>query len=175
MPTPEGETQERSPAAEAARRLFLDDSNTYGCAETVFVVLKGVFGLPDSADSSAAMALNGGLAYSGGPCGAISGAAMAVGLLAGQRIADHREAKRVARYITARVMADFETAFGSTACRDLIGLDLRTEDGHRAFIESDIWRDRCMRQIEFVVEQLAPHADRATWEEALREIDGQSP
>ncbi len=172
MQTPDGRTHERASAVEAARQLFLDDSNTYGCAETVFVVLKGVFGLPDSADSSAAMALNGGLAYSGGPCGAISGAAMAVGLLAGQRIADHRVAKRAARHITARLMDSFDVAFGSTACRDLVGLDLRTEEGHRAFIKSGIWRDRCMCQIEFVVERLAPLADRATWDETLREIDG---
>jgi len=158
-------------AIESARRLFLDDANVYGCAETIFIVLKSAYGLPDSDDSSAAMALNGGVAYSGGACGAISGAAMAVGLLAAQRIADHREAKRVARRITARFMDDFERAYGSTDCRDLIGMDLRTEEGHRAFIDSAIWRDRCMGQIEFAVGRLAPLADEAAWERALHEID----
>ena len=154
---------------EMARRLFLDDSNTYGCAETVFVVLKAAYDLPESADSSAAMALNGGLAYSGGPCGAISGAAMAVGLLAARRISDHREAKQVARRITARLMDEFGEAHGSTDCRDLIGLDLRTDAGHRQFIASGIWRDRCMAQIEFVVGRLAPLAEVAAWERAAGE------
>jgi C_GCAxxG_C_C family probable redox protein len=175
MQAADGRTEERAAAVEAARQLFLDDANTYGCAETVFIVLKGVFGLPDSADSSAAMALNGGLAYSGGPCGAISGAALAVGLLAGQRIADHREAKRVARGVTSGLMDAFGEAWGSTDCRDLIGLDLRTEEGHRAFIASAVWRDRCMRQIEFVVGRLAPLADEAAWREALRGISDRTP
>ena len=158
-------------AIDTARRLFLDDANTYGCAETIFIALKEAYGLPDSGDSAAAMALNGGMAYSGGACGAISGAGMAVGLLAAQRIADHRDAKRAARRITARFMDDFEGTYGSTDCRDLIGMDIGTEEGHRAFIESGIWRDRCMRQIEFAVGRLAPLADEATWEQALHDLD----
>jgi len=96
---------------------------------------------------------------------------MAVGLLAARRIADHREAKRAARRLTARLMDDFKGAYGSTDCRDLIGMDLRTEEGHRAFIESEIWRDRCMRQIEFAIGQLAPLGDQAAWEQALQDID----
>ncbi len=154
-------------AVDAARSLFLDESNLYGCAETTFVVLASAYGISDEADPAVAMALNGGLAYSGGPCGAISGAALAVGLLAGQRVADHREAKRAARLITARLIDEFTEAYGATDCRSLIGMDLRTEDGHRAFIDSAIWRDRCMAQVEFVVGRLAPLADQVTWERAL--------
>ena len=121
---------------ERARELFLDDRNTYGCAETTLVVLKEAFGLPDAADSSAALALNGGIAYSGSTCGAVSGAALAVGMLAGRRIPDHRAAKRVARLVTANLLGAFEAEFGTSACRELIGQDLRTEAGHRGFIES---------------------------------------
>ena len=150
-----------------ARTLFLDEANVYGCAETVFIVLKEAYGLPQAGDSAAAMALNGGVAYSGGLCGAVSGAALALGLLAAERIEDHREAKTAARRITARLMDDFATQFGATDCRTLTGVDLRTESEHREFIESGIWRDRCMRQIEFVVGQLAPLADAATWNEVL--------
>jgi C_GCAxxG_C_C family probable redox protein len=157
-------------AVERARELFLDDANVYGCAETVFIVLKEAYGLPDSDDSSAAMALNGGLAYSGGPCGAISGAALAVGQLAARRVADHREAKSVARRLTAQLMGGFEAEFGATDCRGLIDVDLNTADGHRTFIESELWRDRCMKQIEFVVEQLAPLADEGAWGRALQEL-----
>ena len=63
-----------------AREYFLRPDNLYGCAETTFMALKEAYGLPHAADSSAAMALNGGIAYSGGLCGAITGAALAVGL-----------------------------------------------------------------------------------------------
>ncbi len=162
-------------AVELARTLFLDDRNIHGCAETTFIALKEAFGLPDASDSSPAMALNGGIAYSGGMCGAISGAAMAVGLLAGRRIPDHRVAKRAARRITARLMDAFEAEHGAVDCRELVGMDLRTEEGHAAFIGSGIWRDRCMRQVEFSIRRLAGLADEAAWDEALRELDEPTP
>lgn len=69
-------------AVAIARTYFLDDRNQFGCAETTFMVLKGVYDIDDPMDASAAMALNGGVAYSGGACGAITGAALAVGMLA---------------------------------------------------------------------------------------------
>ena len=154
-------------AIEHARRLFLDRRHIHGCAETAFIALKTVYGLDDPADSSAAMALNGGVAYGGGPCGAITGAALAVGLLAGRRIADHREAKRVARELIAGMMDDFREAYGSADCRDLIGIDLRAPGAHETFLRSLAWRDRCMPQIEFAITRLAPLVDRAAWDVAV--------
>ena len=157
-------------AVEHARRLFLDRRNIYGCAETAFVALKTAYGLEEPGDSAAAMALNGGVAYGGGPCGAISGAALAVGMLAGRRVADHREAKRVARELVAAVMDEFRTEHGAVDCRDLIGIDLRAPGAHRAFIRSGVWRDRCMPQVEFVIRRLAPLADPEAWDAAVRRI-----
>jgi C_GCAxxG_C_C family probable redox protein len=152
---------------EHARRLFLESRNLYGCAETVFAVLKTVYGLDHPDDTSAAMALNGGVGYGGGICGAISGGALAVGLLAGRRLGSHRQAKRVAREITAQVLDEFAAAHGAVDCRALIGIDLRAPGGHSAFLRSGIWQDRCMAQVEFVIGRLAPLADPAAWEQAV--------
>lgn len=162
-------------AVERARELFLDDRNLHGCAETTFVVLAEAFDLSAGADPAAAMALNGGVAYSGGTCGAITGAALAVGLLAGRRIADHAAAKRAARLVTARLIDEFAGEHGAVECRRLVGVDLRTKAGHRAFIESGAWRDGCMRQIEFAVRRLAPLADEEAWAGALRDLEASEP
>lgn len=162
-------------AVERARELFLDDRNLHGCAETTFVVLAEAFDLSAGADPAAAMALNGGVAYSGGTCGAITGAALAVGLLAGRRIADHAAAKRAARLVTARLIDEFAGEHGAVECRRLVGVDLRTKAGHRAFIESGAWRDGCMRQIEFAVRRLVPLADEEAWAGALRDLEASEP
>ena len=61
-------------AVDSARAYFLRPDHLYGCAETVFMVLKEAYSLPDPHNSSAAMALNGGVAYGGSVCGAITGA-----------------------------------------------------------------------------------------------------
>jgi len=142
-------------AAERARGLFLDDSNGLVCAETAFVVLKAAYGLPEASDPSAAMVLNGGLAYGGGTCGALTGAAVATGLLAARRSADHAEAKRAAREAVAAVMDGFRDRFGALDCRTLTGRDIRNPEAHRAFVEDGEWRVSCMAQLEFVVRALA--------------------
>lgn len=157
--------------AAIARAYFLDAPNQFGCAETAFIVLKGAYGLDDPMDASAAMALNGGVAYSGGACGAITGAALAVGMLAERRIDDHLAAKRVARQLVAGLMGDFLAEHGAVDCRDLIGYDLRAPGQHEAFIAGGIWRDRCMRQIEFAVTRLAPLAVEDAWAAAVRDLD----
>jgi C_GCAxxG_C_C family probable redox protein len=158
-------------AVDDVRRLYLDEAHAHGCAEAAFVALKGALGLPAPDDASAAMALNGGIAYSGGTCGAITGAALAIGLLSASRIDDHRAAKGTARRIVARLMDDFEAAHGALDCRTLTGHRLRTPEEHDAFIASGVWRRGCMRQLEFVVARIAPLADAATWAETLATLE----
>lgn len=154
-------------AIERARAYFLREDNLYGCAETTLIVLQEAYGLPDAADSSPAMALNGGVAWRGGICGAISGAAMALGRLAARRIADHKEAKRAARCISASLMDDFSREVGKLDCRDLTGLDISTVEGHTIFIESKVWHGVCMAQIEFALRRLVPLQNERAWQEML--------
>lgn len=161
-------------AIDRARSYFLTEENTYGCAETTCVVLQEIFGLSNATDSSAAMVLNGGVAWRGGVCGAVSGAAMAVGRLAEQRVTGHKNAKRIARRIVDRFIDEFEAVYGSADCRDLIGLSIHTKEGHTEFIESGIWRDVCMRQIEFAVRALFSLHDEQVWRETVRAIEAES-
>jgi len=156
---------------ERAREYFLRDDNYYGCAESAFLALKDAYGLGPAGDSSPAMALNGGVAYSGGMCGAISGTALAVGMLAEQRLGDHFQAQRIAREIMMRLMDEFVREHDSVDCRDLIEVDLRAPGGHARFIESGIWRTRCITQIEFALRALAPLADQDAWERRVAELD----
>jgi len=148
---------------ERTRRLFLDDANTYGCAETALVVLQEHFGLPEADDSSSAMALNGGIAYSGGMCGAVTGAALAAGRLAGRRLPDHALAKREARRVTQELIADFAREFGAFSCRELSGYDFMEPGQHEAFIRSGVWRDACLRQIDFAVAAMSRLVAAAAW------------
>jgi len=154
-----------------ADAYYLDDDHPYGCAETAFMTLKGVYGLEDPTDPAAAVALNGGLAYSGGPCGAVTGAALAVGLLAEQRIADHKRAKTIARELVHGAMEAFQAEHGAIDCRELIGYDLRAPGQHQAFIDSGLWRQACAGQIRTIVAHLAVLADTATWDREVARIE----
>ena len=164
----------RVDAVALARAYYLDERHQFGCAETAFIVLKAAYGLEDPMDPAAAVALNGGVAYSGGSAAPITGAALAVGMLAGRRIDDHASAKRVARLLVGGTLDAFRDAHGAVDCRDLIGCDLRAPGGHEAFLASGAWRDGCMRQLEFVVRHLASLADRVAWDDAIREVEARS-
>lgn len=157
------------------RARFLAAGQPYGCAETVLLVLEREFGIDDAADGAAAMALNGGVAYSGGTCGAITGAAIALGLLAGQRVGQRARAKRLARALTASVVDDVLAVDGATDCRALTGVDLRAPGGHDAFIASGLWRRDCLRRLERVVDRLAPLAEHAAWDARVAELDPLDP
>jgi C_GCAxxG_C_C family probable redox protein len=158
-------------AIERARAYFLTEDHVYGCAETAYVVLQESFGLPNATESSPAMVLNGGIAWRGGICGAISGAGMAVGKLAEQRVVGHKNAKRITRRIIVRFIEEFQAARGATDCRDLIGRDIRTDEQHADFIESGIWRDVCMHQIEFTIRRLFPLRDEQVWNQTVHVVD----
>ena len=171
MPDPEA-TPGESEAIAMARSLFLRDDSYYGCAETALVTLQSAFGIPNPGDSSSAMALNGGVAYSGGMCGALTGAALALGRLAEKRIGDHGQAKVVARGLTRNLIAAFEDRFSASNCRDLVDYELSIPSQHDALIESGIWRDTCMKQIEFSVERLVSLNDEGVWAEATAGLLG---
>jgi C_GCAxxG_C_C family probable redox protein len=167
----ERENDVNAPAARIARDHFLREDNRYGCAEATYITLKEVYGLDRSHDSGAAVALNGGIAYSGNVCGAVTGAAMALGELAERRMSEHRSAKRAARKIVADVMDRFSQRFGSPLCRELIGRDISVPAEHDAFIREGQWRTQCMAQIEFVVTELAPLADEQEWRARLDRLE----
>lgn len=152
-------------AIESARDCFLN--NGYGCAETVLIVLQQAYALENAQDSSPAMALNGGVAWSGNLCGPLSAAAMAAGQLAAQRIGNRRTAKRIARRIIAHCLDEFQAQYGSVNCRDLIRQDIHTEEQHAVFIESGLWRTQCMSQIEFTIRRLYPLCDEQVWRQVL--------
>jgi len=81
----------RWPTPPPSPELFLDDANTYGCAEVTLIVLQEQFGLPEAGDSSPAMALNGGIGYSGALRGHHRRPLAAAP--AGRCLNDHAEAK----------------------------------------------------------------------------------
>ena len=155
--------------AEAARLIFLEDEGLYGCAETALIALQRHYRLPDPDESAPAMALNGGIAYSGGMCGALTGAALAVGSLTASRIDDHRRAKRASRLLIQRVMTGFHEAFGATDCRTLTGYDMVAD--HDAFMADGSWKVDCTKRIQFVVSRLAALRDEGPWDETVRSLE----
>lgn len=82
----------------------------------------------------------GGIARTGGICGAVSGAVMAISIYYGRSLPDEPIDKS---YIPIQKIVElFENKFGSTNCRELTGCDLGTEEGRKRFFAMNML-ERC--------------------------------
>jgi C_GCAxxG_C_C family probable redox protein len=94
----------------------------YNCAESV---LKAVAETVDSSIDDPqryATAFGGGMARQGYTCGCLTGAIMAVGLLAGRSAPDDVAGKDRVYAATARLFEAFKAQAGSLDCREISGL-----------------------------------------------------
>ncbi len=112
-----------------------------------------------------------GVAFTGGiggqqraPCGAVSSAAVCLGLR--YRSSDKQKAKQArldARLDANELVQSFTEKFGSISCLELVGMDFSEPGGYQRFRESGIWQDKCDNYVQFVIEKLYElDAKRAT-------------
>jgi C_GCAxxG_C_C family probable redox protein len=77
-----------------------------------------------------------GIARTGGMCGALSGAIMAIGVVEGRKSSD--ESVEDVYHTIQQLLDAFETEFGSTSCMGLLNCDLRTSEGMNYYLENDL-------------------------------------
>lgn len=88
-----------------------------------------------------ASSFGGGIGNTGAVCGAVVGAAMAIGLKLGR--GDTMEEALRNLTATGEFRRRFESETGNINCRELTGVDLSTEEGIKQFMESDTPRTVC--------------------------------
>ena len=102
-----------------AEQIFCEG---YNCAQAVFITFAEEQMSREKA-AQLASAMGGGLAGMRMVCGAVSGMAMAYGMLRGYSNPQAKDEKK-AEYAAVREMADeFARLNGSVICRELLGLD----------------------------------------------------
>jgi C_GCAxxG_C_C family probable redox protein len=90
-----------------------------------------------------ASAFGGGVARQGEVCGALTGGVMAVGLLHGRDRAEEEEAKTAAYALAAEFTWRFREVNGALHCRELIELDISTDEGLEAYHARNLGEERC--------------------------------
>ncbi|HLO78589.1 MAG TPA: C-GCAxxG-C-C family protein, partial [Magnetospirillum sp.] len=82
-----------------------------------------------------------GMAQTAGPCGAVTGAVMGLGLAFGRK--DGSGSVDQSYDAVKTFVNGFTAEFGSTACAELLGCHLGTAEGQQTFTEGRLWK-RCM-------------------------------
>ena len=105
--------------AEMAQANFLKE---YNCAQSVLLAFAPECGLSEETAAKLASSFGGGVARLREVCGAVSGMAMAAGLIRGYADPADQQAK-IGHYALVQAMAaEFRAEFGTILCRDILGL-----------------------------------------------------
>lgn len=130
----------------------------YVCSESVLLAVCEEFkiDIDDAVIPRIANLFAGGMGNTGAVCGAVSGAIMAMGLVAdrGETMEDALATLGIAQEFRRRFEAEMETI----NCRELTGLDLSTKEGIQQLMTSDVPKTVCFPAVgtayQLVVELL---------------------
>jgi C_GCAxxG_C_C family probable redox protein len=126
---------------EKARAYFEEGNN---CSVSVFRVLSEMNDEHGTIDPGIAMGFGGGMGKNGLVCGAVSAGIMAIGLRA-----KGREKAEVYKLVDT-FLTDFKEHFGTINCRELLGADLKTEEGMK-YLKAE-GRKKCKEFVSYAAD-----------------------
>jgi C_GCAxxG_C_C family probable redox protein len=91
-------------------------------------------------------------------CGALSGGVLVVGLLHGRNHADDADSKELTKEKARAFARGFTEVNGALRCRDLLGVDISTDEGLEEYHNRDL-RERCSAIVPNAVRVLADVLD----------------
>ena len=124
--------------AQRSEELF---QQGFCCAESVLQAIAESRGIKSELIPKIATGLCGGIAKTGGICGAVSGGVLGINLLAGRDSAAQSPEDNVR--LVRTFLSEFEGKFGTTNCERLIGCRLDTSEGQRFFKDNKLRESKC--------------------------------
>jgi C_GCAxxG_C_C family probable redox protein len=123
----------------------------FSCSQAVAAALSGPLGLEREKALKISQAFGGGLARMGLTCGAVTGALMIIGLKYGRTRPEDDEAREKTYRLVREFYRRFQEIHGSTICRELIGVDLNTPEGHKQGEERAVFTELCPKFVSDAV------------------------
>jgi len=71
-----------------------------------------------------------------------------------------KQARHAVRTSSANIVTEFNRQFGDITCRGLIGMDFSKPGEYLKFLDSGVWKDKCVKYVEFMIEKLYALEDR---------------
>lgn len=115
------------------------------CAESVLQAIAESQGIHSDLIPRIATGFCSGISRTGGMCGAVSGAIMGIGLVAGRN--SPAESFEPTYTLVQQLIHAFDEQYGSVNCRQLISCDLATESGQHYFMENNLM-ESCLQYTE---------------------------
>jgi len=141
---------------ERAVRYFCDRPSNfpkgrpYNCCESILLALKGRLGVGSDLVPKIGTGIGAGVSLNGLLCGSVSSVIIAVGLKYGR--ASPEESPKPVWDIVDKYVAEFKDRFGAVNCRQLTGLNLKTEEGLKEYY-AKVHDYACVERLKFAVEK----------------------
>ncbi len=122
--------------------------NKFNCSQSVLAAFAGELGLTEDESLRVASAFGGGIGRQQLTCGALTGAAMALGLKFGKG-KDDRDDKKLLTYAkTIDLFDEFSKLNGSCNCRKLLNdLDMKDEEDLQKINEQNLFYTNCRKYV----------------------------
>jgi C_GCAxxG_C_C family probable redox protein len=133
-------------------RAFFADAAPLLCAESVLLAVSEALGVASPLLPRLATGFCSGLARTSGPCGALSGGVMALGLALGRD--SGRESLDPAYAAVQEYLEYFRAAFPADSCLGLTGCDLGTPEGQRGFRDTGAKQRVCLPVVQAAAAQV---------------------
>jgi C_GCAxxG_C_C family probable redox protein len=124
-----------------AESIFLEGFN---CAQAVFASHAEYLGVSKEFALRVASGLGAGMGRMQETCGAVTGGCLVLGLRFGKTDTSDVDGKEITYILVQSLHRQFAEAHGSTHCRDLLGCDLRTDEGKRKYKKDDLAKNKCL-------------------------------
>jgi C_GCAxxG_C_C family probable redox protein len=135
---------------ETALGLFSEGAN---CAQAVLCSFADELKLDKAAAMKIPASFGGGMKQAL-TCGAVTGALMVLGMK--YAVTDHTDMKEKARItaITRKFNTWFISRHGTLSCKELLGVDISTKEGHDEAAAKGVFKSECPRLIASAIELL---------------------
>ena len=127
--------------------------NGYMCSQAVFAAFAEQFGVTEKQALQIGACFGGGMGK-GEVCGACTGALMVLGMKYGQFDLSDNESRAKSGSMAVKFLDEFEKRKNSYICRDILGCDLRTEEGKNYARSNGLFGTLCPKMVRTAAEIL---------------------
>ncbi len=115
----------------------------YNCAQAVIKTYAGDVGMNEEDAVKMASALGGGIGRTGHVCGAVSGAALVIGMKFGSTNNTVKHSRDKAYQKAKELVEKFSVQNKTVLCKDLLGYDISTDEGLKQAREAGVMVQKC--------------------------------
>ena len=126
----------------------------YMCSQAVFAAFAEQFGITEKQAWQIGACFGGGM-NKGEVCGACTGALMVLGMKYGQFDLLDAASRAKGSAVAVKFLDEFEKNKGSYVCRDILGCDLRTEEGRNYARSNGLFGTLCPEMVRAAAEIVA--------------------